>query len=222
MAHKNGHNHNIYPEIHCYCMLWEALKLPIFFWNVKWTLNIGIQLLFINPYGTILNLNHMNVWNGVEINKMYNQQVHGDRNSYGPHKTYVTAWIVAVAWIVAGDNSCRCSLHKSSPATIHAVSVIMNCRRRQFMPEISLMLCTSPGTIHAAWKISSAYIVAVGIFWRHHGLYLFIFFIIYIYCFFYLVKVQMIFCVIWSYTNLSNKNNPQNILYDNINVHILA
>ena len=64
----------------------------------------------------------------------------------------VTAWIVAVAWIVAGDNSCRCSRHKSSPATIHAVSVSMNCRRRQFIPEISLMLCTSPATIHAAWK----------------------------------------------------------------------
>ena len=108
----------------------------------------------------------------------------------------VTAWIVAVAWIVAGDNSCRCSRHKSSPATIHAVSVSMNCRRRQFMPEISLMLCTSPATIHAAWKKSSAYIVAVGIFWRHRGLYLFIFFLS-IYCFFFIwLRFKWIFCVI--------------------------
>ena len=49
------------------------------------------------------------------------------------------------AWIVAGDNSCRCSQHKSSLATIHADVRVMNCRRhelstawivarRQFMP----------------------------------------------------------------------------------------
>ena len=54
----------------------------------------------------------------------------------------VTAWIVAMAWIVADDNSCRCSRHKSSPATIHAVNVSINCRRRQFKPEISLTLRT--------------------------------------------------------------------------------
>ena len=135
--------------------------------------------------------------------------------------TAVTAWIVAVAWIVAGDNSCRCSRHKSSPATIHAVSVSMNCRRRQFMPEISLMLCTSPATIHAAWKKSSAYIVAVGIFWHHRGLYLFIIFFIYV-LLFYLVKVQMNFLRYSSYTNLSNKNNPQNILYEDVIVNILV
>ena len=59
-----------------------------------------------------------------------------------PFTPVVTAWIVAVAWIVAGDNSCRCSRHKSSPATIHAVNVSINCRQRQFMPEISLTLWT--------------------------------------------------------------------------------
>ena len=118
----------------------------------------------------------------------------------------VTAWIVAVAWIVTGDNSCRCSPHKLSPATIHAASISMNCRRRQFMPEISLILCTSPATIHAAWKKNYRHIiVAVGIFWRHGGLYLFLFFHLYI-AFFYLVKVQMNFFLRYSsYSSYSSK-----------------
>ena len=137
------------------------------------------------------------------------------------HQGHVTAWIVTVAWIVAGDNSCRCSRHKSSPATIHAVNVSINCRRRQFMPEISLMLWTQPATIHAAWKISSAYIVAVGIFWRHRDLYLFIFSFYLIIAFFIWLRFQMDFLRYSSYTNSSNKNNPQNILYDDINVNIL-
>ena len=108
----------------------------------------------------------------------------------------VTAWIVAVAWIVAGDNSCWCLRHKSSPATIHAVSVSMNCRRRQFMPEISLMLCTSPAIIHAAWK------KIIGIYCRRRHILtpsrpIFIYnFFIYLLFFFYLVKVQMNFSVI--------------------------
>ena len=37
-----------------------------------------------------------------------------------------------------------------------------------------------------------------------------------------MVKVQMIFVRYSSYKNLSNKNNPQNILYDEINVNILV
>ena len=96
-----------------------------------------------------------------------------------------------------GDNSCRCSQHESSPTTIHAVHVSMNCRRRQFMPEMSLMLWTSPATIHAAWNKSSAYIVAVGIFWRHRGLCLFISSFYLFIAFLIWLRVQMdFFCVI--------------------------
>ena len=108
----------------------------------------------------------------------------------------VTAWIVAVAWIVAGDNSCRCLQHKSSQATIHAVSVSINCRRRQFMLEISLMLCTSPATVHAAWKI------IIGIYCRHRHILtpsqpIFIFnFFVYILLVFIWLRFKWIFCII--------------------------
>ena len=135
--------------------------------------------------------------------------------------TFVTAWIVAMAWIVAGDNLCRCSRLESSPATIHAVNVSINCRRRQFMPEISLMLWTSPATIHAAYK------TIIGIYCRRRHIlapslpiFIYIFSLSFI-SFFIWLRVQMNFLRYSSYTNSSNENNPQNILYDDIKINIL-
>ena len=147
---------------------------------------ISLRLFWIPSLCILKRIHHRQNWNicksiniRIELHLFVSYRVMKDRGS-----TCVTAWIVAVAWIVAGDNSCRCLRHKSSPETFHAVSVSMNCRRRQFMAEIPLMLCTSPATIHAAWKKSSAYIVAVGIFWRHRSLYLFTIFFIYLLFFF--------------------------------------
>ena len=64
---------------------------------------------------------------------------------YFKNMSGVTAWIVAVAWIVAGDNSCRCSQHELSPAKYR---LCYAHHRRQFMPHE---------------KKISAYIDAVGI-----------------------------------------------------------
>ena len=124
-------------------------------------------------------------------------------------KSFVTAWIVAVAWIVAGDNSCRCSRHKSSPATIHAVCVSMNCRRRQFMPEISLMLCTRPATIRAAWKnIIGIYCRRRHILTPSQPMFIYNFFYLLI-AFFIWLRFKLIFLRYSSYTILSNKNHSQ-------------
>ena len=68
-----------------------------------------------------------------------------NKNRYGHWRTVRVAWPSAScliqrscygmncrpAWIVAGDNSCRCSRHKSSPATIHADVRGMNFRRHK-------------------------------------------------------------------------------------------
>ena len=64
----------------------------------------------------------------------------------------------------------------------------------------------------------SAYFDAIA----HRGLYLFIFSFYLIIPFFIWLRFQMDFCVIRHTQNYQKKNNPQNILYDDIKVNILV
>ena len=126
--------------------------------QVKWTFNFAFRYLFIfcafcnatNKYWTKWKL-ILSIWclaEAAKTIKWWNKSsfyrlpysIARGIISTTERRGLVTAWIVAMAWIVAGDNSYRCSRHKSSPATIHAVNISINCRQRQFMPEISLML----------------------------------------------------------------------------------
>ena len=175
---------------------------------------------------------HLPVWSN-DMNQKYKMHILNSVNSsinLGIRCNFDLNHPVAIAYFPFGNLNTFCmhGLTKKQPIK----RLVLGVLRHELSPWHEL----SPATIHAG---NIAYVIditgdnscrmkkIIGIHCRRRHIltpsrpiFIYIFFLSN-YCFFFIwLRFQMGFLRYSSYTNLSNKNNPQNILYDDINVNI--